>query len=159
MPGDRPGLDQARVLHVQPGGQRQQRVLGHDDGLGHAAVAEDAEMPVPVLGAPLGVPAAALGALTAVDRRLDEPGPPGLVHAGELVTVDEPAEAGAGEQGVGAADPGRGHIQAHPLPAWLARVVDLGRSDPVSSVDDRAQVLSPCSGVFVGQAPGSAAIG
>ena len=57
MPGDRGGLDQASILHVQLRGQGQQRILRDHNRFGHAAVAENPQCGVAGFGASLGVTA------------------------------------------------------------------------------------------------------
>jgi hypothetical protein len=75
-PGDRSGLDEERIADVEAVRQVQQHVFGNDDSLGHAAVDEDAQVAVARFCAPRRVATEALGAASAVDRRLYEHSPP-----------------------------------------------------------------------------------
>src|SRR5262249_50083569 len=127
----------ARVAHLQPGGQGQQRVPRDHDPFGHPAVPEHPEVAVAGFGAPLGVPAAALLAFAAVDGWLDEITRTVVVHARELAAEDEPGDAGGREVDVGTADTRAGDRQPHAVSAGFCGVDD---ADPVLGVHDCAHI-------------------
>jgi hypothetical protein len=129
-------------VDVEAGRQIQQQVLGDDDALGPAAVAEDPEVSVAGLGAAGDVAAAALGARPAVDGRLDEHRPSAGGVSGELVAVDETTHPRGREHDVGTTDTCGSHRDQDAVTLGLQ---DVDGPDPVV-VDDCSHRGDPLTG-------------
>jgi hypothetical protein len=123
-------LDERRVTDVDAGGQRYETPFGHDDLIGHAAVAPDAVQHRTAPHAEVFVAPAARLALPARIERFDGHRCAVLGDAGDLVAERDGRwrEVGAGDQvQVAAADARRPDVDHHARPVGRRHVADLDR--------------------------------